>query len=78
MISATESGWAYNGPLSTYAEWHALLLGVHAGLAGEGDTVLAIAFGDRDAETKAEREVRSEPWYATAGVLLVRGYRRVS
>jgi len=74
--TSTEGGLDYNGPFSTYRECHAFLLGVHAGLDEEGDVVIAVALGERDAETKAEREIEREPWYASGGVLVARGYRR--
>jgi hypothetical protein len=77
LPTSTEAGLNYDGPFSTYRECHAFLLGLHAGLDDEGGAVIAVARGDRDAETKAEREVRKEPWYASGGVLVARGYRRV-
>jgi len=77
LPTSSEDGLDYDGPFSTLPEWHAFILGLHAGLDEEGDAVLAVALGDRVAETAAEREVRTEPWYASGGVLIGRTYREV-
>jgi len=77
LPTSTEAGLEYDGPFSTLPEWHAFIIGLHAGLDGEGDTIIAVALGEQKVETEAEREVRKEPWYASGGVLLARTYRRV-
>ncbi|WP_323190469.1 hypothetical protein [Halostella sp. PRR32] len=74
--TSTEDALDYDGPFSTLPEWHAFIIGVHAGVAGEGDTVLAVALGDREAETVAEREIKAEPWYTSGGTLLGLGIQR--
>jgi len=54
--SSDESGDNYDGPLSTYREWHSLLLGAVAGtLLGWSATL--------------RHDLRREPHYALAGVL---------
>ena len=58
--------------LSKPPEIHALVLGVHAGLEGEGEIILALALGERSPATNGEQDVREQPWYASAGVLLGR------
>jgi len=58
--------------LSKPAEVHALILGLHAGLEGEGDIIVALALGERSPATNGEQDVREQPWYASAGVLFGR------
>lgn len=55
-ISASESQSRYDGPLSTYREWHALLFGVVVGaLFGWSRTLRS--------------DARHEPHYVLAGAL---------
>lgn len=70
-----ESDGPYDGPLSIYAEWHSLLVGVAVGLvtAGTGTwelavALVAIALGVRAAGGPLE-DIRREPWYACAGLV---------
>jgi hypothetical protein len=74
---ARESDGAYNGPLSTYREYHALIVGLAAGFlsaaTGRWELALAagaVALGVRAAPTGPLEEVRREPWYTLAGLLL--------
>jgi hypothetical protein len=54
---SAESSFEYDGPLSTYTEWHALLFGVIVGVPlGWSRTV--------------RREIRKEPHYALGGLLI--------
>jgi len=53
---STEQALPYDGPLSTFQEWHSLLLGVLPGIAfGWSRTI--------------RREIRNEPHYALGGFL---------
>lgn len=53
---SSEKSLSYNGPLSTYREWHATLLGALVGaVLGWSQT--------------ARRDIRREPQYAVAGFL---------
>jgi len=76
MIPESEDGWAYDGPLSTLTEWHALITGLAAGTA----TVLtgnplfvavtvAVALGLFAVPHPKLRELKREPWYAAGGTL---------
>jgi len=57
LPSAKESQGPYNGPLSTYREWHSLLIGATlGGLVGWSATL--------------RHDLRREPHYALAGALL--------
>ena len=54
---SSEHALAFNGPLSTFREWHALLIGLAAGLlAGWSKPI--------------RRGVRAEPHFAIAGALV--------
>lgn len=54
---STESAFEYNGPLSTYSEWHAAGLGATLGaLVGWSATL--------------RHDLRAEPHYALGGALL--------
>lgn len=61
--------------LDDYSEWHALILGLHAGLERRSALVLGTAFGSGD--TRAAAEIRSNPWYASVGVGLGVAARRL-
>jgi hypothetical protein len=53
---STEQSFQYNGPLSTFTEWHSFLFGVLPGIAlGWSRTI--------------RREIRNEPHYALGGLL---------
>jgi len=59
LLSAKESQGPYNGPLSTYREWHSLLIGATiGGLVGWSATL--------------RHDLRREPHYALAGALVGR------
>lgn len=54
---STEQSFAYDGPLSTFSEWHSLTVGLAAGLvAGWSRTLL--------------HDLRTEPHYAIGGILI--------
>ncbi|MEF8881998.1 MAG: hypothetical protein V5A34_05675 [Halapricum sp.] len=61
---STESTFRYNGPLSTYQEWDALLYGLVVGAAFSFDTV--------------RRDIRAEPSKLIAGALLAYALARGS
>lgn len=84
MIPTSESGWSYDGPLSTLTEWHALILGIGAGLVSflTGNplfmaAVVGMALGVWALPFGKLREVRREPWYAVGGALLGRAVKIV-
>jgi len=71
----------YQGPLSTYSEYHAVLLGLVVGVASVAfgatwavPACLAAAIGTRGVaktnRTEALDEIRSEPWYFAGGLLV--------
>lgn len=74
---ATEADTERNGVLSYAGEWHALLLGIGAGLVvamtGRWEfaaLVVAVALGVQAAPTPRLRELTSEPWCAIGGLLI--------
>lgn len=76
LIPKSEAGWSYNGALSTRSEWHALILGIGAGLATTlsgspwpAVVVLGMALGAFVLPHPKLRELRREPWYAVGGVV---------
>lgn len=81
----TEAGTTRDGFLSYAGEWHALALGLAAGImfGVEGDVdhavgLVGVALGGKGIEgaksrignSKAASEISSEPWYAAGGVLV--------
>jgi len=52
---STEQSFAYNGPLSTYREWHSIGFGAAAGIAAGWSKTL-------------RRDVRTEPQYFLVGL----------
>lgn len=80
LPTKTETG-PHQGPLSTYSEWHALILGLVVGVASVAfgtqwavPVCLAAALGAKGVaktkRTKALDEIRAEPWYLCAGLLI--------
>lgn len=74
-LTLDESGWAYDGPFSTYKEFHAAILGFAAGLLGDPalrGAVVAYAIGRGSRKSRAGgeradahwRQVAEEPAYA--------------
>lgn len=75
-ITLNESGWEYNGPFSTYKEFHSAILGFGAGVSGNPalmSAVTAYALGrgaTRHRDNNGERadahwrQVAEEPAYA--------------
>jgi len=55
--TSDESQGSYNGPLSTYREWHSLLIGVAGGAAFGWSATL-------------RHDLRAEPHYAIGGALV--------
>jgi len=54
---STEQSFSYDGPLSTFSEWHSLIIGFAAGLiAGWSKTL--------------RRDLRKEPHYAIGAFLV--------
>lgn len=82
--AAEESGTDRDGVLSYAGEWHALFVGLAAGmvaiLTGQYGLLLAVAAAALGIEglaragkirnVKAVGEIRREPWYALAGLVL--------
>lgn len=73
----SESDTERNGLLSYAGEWHALILGLLAGITsgvtGEPALAMTVAgyvFGESKGNGKAFREIKSEPWYAAGGVII--------
>lgn len=70
----------YEGTLSSYSEWHALIIGLGGGFVSytTGDvivavTIILIALGFETSvkiQNRAVKEIRKESWYAIAGVLI--------
>lgn len=60
----------------TAHEWHSFVLGLHAGLEGEGDAVLDVALGERDPDTVAD-PIADEVWYASGGAVVGRCLREL-
>jgi hypothetical protein len=73
-----ESSTPRDGVLSYAGEWHALVIGIGAGLEGELDIVVDLALGERDPETPGEQEVSDEPWYAIGAALAAEAVRRMT
>lgn len=80
-ITVEESGWAYNGPFSTYKEIHSFILGFAAGYTNNPmlkATAIAYATGrgttkSKDSGERADahwRQVAEEPAYALGGMTL--------
>lgn len=80
-LTLDESGWAYNGPFSTYKEAHSFILGFGAGVAGEPTLSAAVASyavgrgvtKKRDDGKRADahwRQVAEEPAYAVGALAL--------
>ena len=72
-----ESDSPYDGPFSVYREYHALTLGLGAGvIAGATGTwelaiaVSGVALGVRAVPTGALKQIRKDPWYTIGGVVL--------
>lgn len=74
-------GGKYQGPLSTYREYHSTILGLVVGVASVGfgaqwvvPAALGAALGVKGIaktnRTKALNEIRREPWYFCAGLLI--------
>jgi len=78
-VTRNESGWGYNGPLSTTKEWHSLGVGLIGGLAAgaTGNVELlgvvgAFALGrvgDKTNSPQHLKDVTKEPAYAGGGAL---------
>lgn len=73
----SESAGAYDGPLSIYREYHALTVGLAAGLlAGTTGTwefallAAGVALGVRAAPSGPLEQLTREPWYALGGIVL--------
>lgn len=70
---SSEASLAYNGPLSHYAEWHQLSVGVALGLAGRRADRLVVALlwivlgRDAGVSERLVAEVRGQPHYLAAG-----------
>jgi len=83
-ISKTESGWRYDGPFSTYPEWHSFTLGLAAGLTGNEvliGTAVAFATGNgarKKTDDQHWRDVATEPAYACGGIALGLLFARVA
>lgn len=56
-ISKTESGWGYDGPFSTYKEWHAFTIGLYHGLKKLG-------------KPNSNSDVEAEPHYYKGGYVI--------
>lgn len=54
---STEQSFPYNGPLSTFSEWHSLTIGLAAGLLIGWSKTL-------------RRDLKAEPHYAIGGLLV--------
>lgn len=73
-VTRAESGWSYNGPLSTTKEWHSagvgLIAGLATGLSGDPMFLIAVAgfalgrVGDATNAPQHLRDVAREPAYA--------------
>lgn len=64
LPSTDESGSAYDGPLSTYQEWDALLYGLVVGVALSIDTV--------------RRDIRAEPSKAIGGAIIAYAVTKIA
>jgi len=79
-ITQKESGWKYNGPLSTFAEYHSLAFGLGAGITGEpalqaGVAAWALGRGSKSSADKNKasahlRQITQEPAYAVGGMAI--------
>lgn len=85
-LTVEESGWAYDGPFSTYKEFHSAILGFGAGFTGSPEAasaVVAWAVGrgtkkPRDKGERADahwRQVAEEPAYALGAMSVGRLFR---
>lgn len=77
MDAPTEADSQRDGVLSYALEWHALIMGLGAGLAsGLAQRpellvlVVGVALGIKAAPTKKLRQLKREPWYAIGGTLI--------
>lgn len=73
-VGPSESASDYNGPLSTFAEWHSLAVGVGAGLTRDERLMALVAAWALHADTPPERahlrDVPREAAYALGGLAL--------
>lgn len=74
---ATEEETSRDGFLSYAVEWHALAVGLAAGLAAGATgsfeilgVIVAVTVGIRAAPVKPLRQLKREPWYALGGVVI--------
>lgn len=80
--TVAESGWAYNGPFSTYKELHAGILGLAAGYLQQPElsaSVVAWALGRSSRRTTRDahwRQIAEEPAYALGSMTVGAAARR--